>query len=42
MGDNIKYLLSQEELNRIASIASKEAVKVFREEQKKSDKKQAR
>lgn len=42
MGDSVKYLLSQEELNRIASIAGKEAVKVFREEQKKADKKRAK
>lgn len=42
MGSSVKYLLSQEELNRIASHAGKEAVKVFREEQKKADKKRIR
>lgn len=40
--DSVKYLLSQEELNRIAAIASKEAVKVFRDEQIKADKKRSR
>lgn len=34
-----KYVLSQEEINKIASIASQEAVKVFKEQQKKEEKK---
>lgn len=38
----VQYLLSQEEVNRIAAIASKEAVKVFRAEQIKADKKRAK
>lgn len=42
MGESVKYLLSQEELNQIAAVASKEAVRVFRNEQIKADKKRAR
>lgn len=42
MGESVKYLLSQEELNRIAAVASKEAVKVFRNEQVKAEKKRAK
>lgn len=42
MGDSQKYLLSQEDLNQIAAVASKEAVKVFRSEQIKAEKKRAR
>lgn len=42
MGGSVKYLLSQEELNRIAAVASKEAVKVFRNEQIKADRKRAK
>lgn len=36
--ESVKYLLSQEEVNRIAAIASKEAVKVYRAEQMKAEK----
>ena len=39
MGKAVGYVFSQEEINKIASIASKEAVKAFKEEQKKEDKK---
>lgn len=39
---NVLYSLTQEEINQIAAIASKEAVKVYREEQKKAEKKRAR
>lgn len=39
MGESVKYLLSQEEINQIAAIASKEAVKVYRGEQIKAEKK---
>ena len=39
---NVTYELTQEEINRIAAIASKEAVKVYREEQKKAEKKRAK
>lgn len=42
MGSSVKYVLEQEELNRIASIASREAVKVFMEEQRKADRKRAK
>lgn len=42
MGGSVKYLLSQEELNQIAVVASKEAVRVFRNEQIKADKKRAK
>lgn len=42
MSEGVKYLLSQEEVNRIAVIASKEAVKVYREEQLKTEKKRMR
>lgn len=38
----VKYLLSQEELDKIATIASQEAVRFFREEQIKADEKRAR
>ncbi len=38
----IKYLLSQEDLDKIAVLAGKEAVKVFRSEQVKAEKKRAR
>ena len=38
MGDSVKYLLSQEEINNIAAIASREAVKTYRKEQEKSEK----
>lgn len=37
-----KYVLTQDEVNRIAEIASKEAVKVFREEQTKAERKRAK
>lgn len=40
--ESVKYLLTQDELNRIAAIASKEAVKVYREEQIKEEKKRAK
>lgn len=42
MGESVKYLLSQEQLNQIAAIASKEAVRIFRSEQIKADKKRAK
>ena len=38
----IVYKLTQDEVNRIAAIASKEAVKVYRDEQKKAEKKRAK
>lgn len=40
MGESTKYLISQDEINRIAAIASQEAVKFYREEQKKEEKRQ--
>lgn len=40
--DAQKYVLTQDEVNRIAAIAGKEAVKVFREEQTKAEKKRAK
>lgn len=42
MGESVKYLLSQEELNQIAAVASKEAIRVFRDEQNKANRKRAR
>lgn len=42
MGESVKYLLTQEELNQIAVVASKEAVKVFKSEQAKAEKRRAR
>lgn len=42
MGESVKYLLSQEQLNQIAAVASKEAVRIFRSEQSKADKKRAK
>lgn len=42
MGESTKYLLSQDEINRIAAIASKEAVKIYRDEQKKEEKRRAK
>ncbi len=42
MGDSAMYMLSQDDLNKVASIAGREAVRVFREEQKKAAKKYAR
>lgn len=42
MADSVRYLLSQEELNQIAVVAGKEAIRVFRSEQMKADKKKAR
>ena len=37
-----KYVLTQDEVNRIAAIASKEALKTFREEQSKAERKRAK
>lgn len=37
-----KYILTQDEVNRIAAIAGKEAVKVFKAEQEKAEKKRAK
>lgn len=37
-----RYVLTQNEINRIAEIAGKEAVKVFRDEQIKADRKRAK
>ena len=42
MGGAIKYVLTQEDLNRISEIASNEAIKAFRNEQIKEEKKQAK
>ena len=42
MGDSVKYVLSQEQLNQIAVVAGKEAVKMFRKEQEKAEKQRAR
>ena len=38
----LKYVLTQEQISQIAAVAGKEAVKQFREEQAKSDKRRAR
>ena len=41
-GIGVKYVLSQDELNQIAVVASQEAVKVFQNEQKKAERRRAK